>query len=338
MLRHVTRQSTPLYVLIDEYDNFANTVLAHRGAEAYESFTHGGGFYRNFRRSEPFGVPGVPRTTGRRATLDGGMAPRIGPPLLFVHGFLGEAADWDRLRALLAPAVAGECFELPGHGAAPPVADTATNWFPAAADRLRTACSLLPAPPVVVGYSMGGRVALYTVVRYPGAASGLVLLGADPGLDDEAARAERRARDEALAYNLATSDDETAFDAWLRRWYATPLFGHLNRHPAFDALLRRRRRQRPESLAAALRGLSVSRQPSLWDALPALPLPALFIAGAQDAKYRAVAERIAAFGAPWRAAICPGAAHAVHVEHPDAVAALIRSFLRNRASTRRRTD
>ena len=38
----------PLYGLIDEYDNFANTVLAHHGREAYESFTHGGGFYRNF--------------------------------------------------------------------------------------------------------------------------------------------------------------------------------------------------------------------------------------------------------------------------------------------------
>ena len=38
----------PLYVLIDEYDNFANTVLAYHGAEAYHSFTHGGGFYRNF--------------------------------------------------------------------------------------------------------------------------------------------------------------------------------------------------------------------------------------------------------------------------------------------------
>ncbi len=38
----------PLYGLIDEYDNFANTVLVHHGREAYESFTHGGGFYRNF--------------------------------------------------------------------------------------------------------------------------------------------------------------------------------------------------------------------------------------------------------------------------------------------------
>ena len=38
----------PLYVLIDEYDNFANTVLAYHGEEAYQAFTHGGGFYRNF--------------------------------------------------------------------------------------------------------------------------------------------------------------------------------------------------------------------------------------------------------------------------------------------------
>ena len=41
-------RGVPLYVLIDEYDNFANTVLAHHGTDAYQAFTHGGGFYRNF--------------------------------------------------------------------------------------------------------------------------------------------------------------------------------------------------------------------------------------------------------------------------------------------------
>ena len=46
----------PLYMLIDEYDNFANTVLVHRGQEAYESFTHGGGFYRNFFATLKAGV------------------------------------------------------------------------------------------------------------------------------------------------------------------------------------------------------------------------------------------------------------------------------------------
>ena len=47
-----------LFVLIDEYDNFANTVLAHRGAEAYESFTHGGGFYRSFFATLKAGTAG----------------------------------------------------------------------------------------------------------------------------------------------------------------------------------------------------------------------------------------------------------------------------------------
>ena len=48
LFKYAGEHGIPLYVLIDEYDNFANTVLAHRRQEAYESFTHGGGFYRNF--------------------------------------------------------------------------------------------------------------------------------------------------------------------------------------------------------------------------------------------------------------------------------------------------
>ena len=70
----------------------------------------------------------------------------------------------------------------------------------------------------------------------------------------------------------------------------------------------------------------MSRQPALWNALQALTIPALFIAGAEDAKYRAVAGRIAELGSPWQAAVCPNAAHAAHIEQPEAVAALIRSF------------
>ena len=48
LFRYTGDHDIPLYVLIDEYDNFANTVLARHGAEAYHDFTHGGGFFRNF--------------------------------------------------------------------------------------------------------------------------------------------------------------------------------------------------------------------------------------------------------------------------------------------------
>ena len=257
-----------------------------------------------------------------------------GARLLFVHGFLGEAADWSALRAQPALRGAGACFELPGHGAATPVAAPDGDWFPEAADRLKAACAALPAPPVVVGYSMGGRLALYTTVRFAEAASGLIVLGADPGLGDPAARAARRDRDEALAQELEATRGGRAFAEWLRRWYGLPLFGNLSRSPQFGSLLQRRLRQNPAALAAALRGLSVSRQPPLWDALPRLTIPALFIAGSDDAKYRRIAKRIADLGGPWRAAVCPGAAHAVHLEQPEAVAGLIHRFVANRVAPR----
>ena len=59
LFEYATEQRIPLYLLIDEYDNFANTVLAHRGREAYESFTHGGGFYRNFFAALKAGTGGA---------------------------------------------------------------------------------------------------------------------------------------------------------------------------------------------------------------------------------------------------------------------------------------
>ena len=48
LFSHVGEAGIPLYVLIDEYDNFANTVLAYHGEAAYQQFTHGEGFYRAF--------------------------------------------------------------------------------------------------------------------------------------------------------------------------------------------------------------------------------------------------------------------------------------------------
>ncbi len=69
LFAYAGERGIPLYVLIDEYDNFANTILAHRGEASYRAFTHGGGFYRNFF-----------------ATLKGGAGQRGGLERLFVTG------------------------------------------------------------------------------------------------------------------------------------------------------------------------------------------------------------------------------------------------------------
>ena len=69
LFAYAGERGIPLYVLIDEYDNFANTILAHHGAASYRAFTHGGGFYRNFF-----------------ATLKGGAGQGGGLERLFVTG------------------------------------------------------------------------------------------------------------------------------------------------------------------------------------------------------------------------------------------------------------
>ena len=58
LFEFATDNGVPLYVLIDEYDNFANTILAHEGQQAYHAFTHGGGFFRNFFATLKAGAEG----------------------------------------------------------------------------------------------------------------------------------------------------------------------------------------------------------------------------------------------------------------------------------------
>lgn len=45
---HAAEQGLKIYLLIDEYDNFANTILTEQGQQAYHSLTHGSGFFRYF--------------------------------------------------------------------------------------------------------------------------------------------------------------------------------------------------------------------------------------------------------------------------------------------------
>ena len=92
LFRYAGDHDIPLYVLIDEYDNFANTVLAHHGAEAYHSFTHGGGFFRNFFAT----LKGGTDRTGRgidRLFITGVPGGAVHGPGGGVHGW--EMVDCD---------------------------------------------------------------------------------------------------------------------------------------------------------------------------------------------------------------------------------------------------
>ncbi len=208
------------------------------------------------------------------------------PPqnLVLLHGFSGTRHAWDGVIAALdreryRPPLA---LDLPGHGEA------------ADAERPITfagcvAQVLARSPPrfVLCGYSMGGRVALHVALAAPERISRLVLVSSSPGIEDAAERAARRDADGELAREL----EDGPFERFIERWRTQPLFAD---EPSEVGALARadQRRNRPEALAAALRGIGTGEMEPLWSRLGELEMPVSVLVGARDRRYLAIGRRM----------------------------------------------
>jgi len=253
--------------------------------------------------------------TGHRAplhrVLDGGREPA--GRLVLVHGFTQTLAAWGPVGERLAGRWQVVRVDLPGHGGSGGV----RVGFAEAAGLVGEAGGA----GVYCGYSLGGRLCLRLALDRPDLVTGLVLVGASPGIADPAGRAERRAADEALAGRV----ERDGVAAFLDRWLAGPLFATL---PAAAAGRADRLGNSAEGLAYALRRLGTGAQEPLWDRLGGLRPPTLLVAGERDAKFAAIAgEMAAAIGRQARVALVEGAGHAVHLERPAQLAALVEAFL-----------
>jgi 2-succinyl-6-hydroxy-2,4-cyclohexadiene-1-carboxylate synthase len=219
--------------------------------------------------------------------------------LVLLHGFTQTGRSWAPLIAELQGRY--RCFapDLPGHG-------DSEGRRPASFDAVAAyLAALKPERFVLCGYSMGGRLALDFAVRHPERVERLVVIGATPGIADDAERAERRKSDLALADRI----EGIGLEAFVDEWGAQPLFATQPRGVA--ALAREDRlRSTATGLAAALRGMGTGAMTPLHDRVPA----ATWVVGERDEKFRAIA--------PDEAVVVPGAGHAVHLEAPEAVAAL----------------
>jgi 2-succinyl-6-hydroxy-2,4-cyclohexadiene-1-carboxylate synthase len=246
------------------------------------------------------------------------------PGVLFLHGFMGSSADWQGVVAAIGERAFCIAPDLPGHGASLRLTPDAHTMEEAAWAVVRTLDELEVERPAIVGYSMGGRLALYLALRYPERCAGLFLESASPGLESEEERMARRAADEEKAKWLEVGD----FDAFLRDWYRPPLFESLAKD---EGLLRQiieaRRRNDPVELARSLRGMGTGSQPSLWGELGGLAAPALAVAGGLDGKYTKISSRMASISPRVDTVVIPGVGHNVHDEAPAEYAALLGRFL-----------
>ena len=165
---------------------------------------------------------------------------------------------------------------------------------------------------------MGGRLALALALRRSVRVRSLVLVSASPGLADAEERAARRAADEALAERI----EAVGVEAFAREWGAQPLFAGQPGAVAALAHEDRLRRTATEH-AAQLRGLGTGVMPPLWERLGELAMPVTLVVGEHDAKFRALAGRMAERLPDAETVVVAGAGHAVALEAPEAVAEAI---------------
>lgn len=236
------------------------------------------------------------------------------PAILFLHGFLGAHDEWAGFMEPLSAEFRCLAVDLPGHGKTPACDDTAFYSFEGAA---RAILCFLREQHVqrthLVGYSMGGRLALYLAVHHPEVCDRLIIESSSPGLlaSDEAAA--RRAHDAKWAARF----EREPLDAVVDDWYRQPLFATLHDHPAAFARLRERRlRNRASEVGLSMRGMSVGVQESLWDRLAVLDRDVLLVVGEKDRKYRLVADRMSDLSGRIRTVMVSGAGHNAHVEQP----------------------
>ena len=225
------------------------------------------------------------------------------PPLIFLHGFLGAKEDWAAMFPFFEKKFYCTALDLPGHGATP----YCDGILAALQVRLDA-----PLKPVLIGYSMGGRIAM----QLQPFASAVILLSAHPGLTDEKEKEARLKIDLMWGEKLL----RLPFEQFLVEWYAQPLFHHLQNNPSLlQNTLKRRAAQNPTSLAQVMLQLSLAKMPAVR-----CDRPTLFLCGEEDLKYRDLYSRLPKSVAMHSIKNC---GHVIHLEKPKECAEIILNWL-----------
>jgi 2-succinyl-6-hydroxy-2,4-cyclohexadiene-1-carboxylate synthase len=236
----------------------------------------------------------------------------VAPTVTFVPGFMQRGEAWEPVARALAERYRVRCLDF-------------TTWT--FEERLGEITGTAKPQDAVVGYSMGGRIALHAALREPDAFPALALVGVSAGIES---RDERRRSDEELAAWI----ERHTIDEVVERWEAQPVFAS---QPPELVLAQRAGRlsHDPRKLAQLLRSAGQGATPPLWDRLHELRCPVLLIAGERDERYVEAADRMASLIPRADVRIVPAAGHAPQLEQPLLVAELLDEYLIERGLVER---
>lgn len=236
--------------------------------------------------------------------------------VILLHGFTHTGRSWDPVIAALGERYRAIAPDIRGHG-------SASERQPVTLEAvLEDVAGLGEGRFTLVGYSMGGRLALHAALALRERVERMVLIGASPGIGDGAERRSRRDADERLAAAIeGLSIEEVA-----ERWESVAGEVLAGQPPGVrEAARLDRLRNTPVGLARALRGLGTGALPPLWERLRELSMPVTLIVGERDEKFRVIAEAMASACPDAVVAVVPAVGHAVHLEVPNVVAQAVGS-------------
>ena len=237
------------------------------------------------------------------------------PLILFLHGFMGNSREFDEAISLLTDDFNCLNIDLPGHGKTQILGDDDCYTMAKTADALINLLDELKVKDCfLVGYSMGGRLALYLTLHFPRRFHKVILESASPGLSTEEERLERVKRDGQIARKLSRSV-ENDFINFLDNWYKVQIFGNIKKHPGFDRMIENRLQNNPLELAKSLRLMGTGVQPSLWEKLQNNQVPLLLLVGEKDRKFIDINRRMTEVNRLCELKIIENAAHNIHLEN-----------------------
>ena len=224
--------------------------------------------------------------------------------------------------------------DLLGHGSSPHTNDSARYAMAHAAADLNSLLEDSSTEAVhLLGYSMGGRLALFFALSYPERVRTLCLVSASPGISSAVERDERRDRDNALADQI----ERDGISDFVDYWESLPMWESQQRNLSTEQRMQlraQRLQNRPNGLANSLRGMGTGVQPNLHEDLPALVAPTLLIFGAEDEKFVITNRKMAQGIANSRLVVIPETGHAVHLERPASFARTVLGFWKSTGHSR----
>ncbi|OVA12535.1 Thiamine pyrophosphate enzyme [Macleaya cordata] len=247
--------------------------------------------------------------------------------LVFLHGFLGTGEDWIPMMKAFSASARCISIDLPGHGGSKiqyhgnnKEKQESTMSIEIISNVLsKLIHNITDNKVVIIGYSMGARIALYMSLRCSDQINGAVVISGSPGITDDEGRKSRMALDDARAHSLT----QHGLQFFLDTWYTGGLWKSLKAHPHFEQIISSRvQHDDVRALAKALSDLSTGRQPSLWEELKQCEKPLLVVFGEKDTKFKKIAQemcheiRFRSRTISKEMIEIPDCGHAVHLENP----------------------